>query len=374
MTAQTAHSASNLSQAGTKTPGVRGGWLDGLRFWAAFFVVVYHYASEAPVPIYDFHPAFDRGYLATDFFLMLSGFVLGKAYGRAVEEGKIAPLAFLTKRLARIWPAHIIVLIMTAALVFAAHLAGFDPQHPARFNAGDFWPQALLIQAWGDFGGGGWNLPSWSLSALIICYAAFPLVWPVVRRMGAIAAVCFAALMVLGADALCWANFGRGLYDLPFQYGVLRAAPLFILGAALASLPAMGRRTALVLGLGGLATFFGVQLIGRHDGLSIAAIATVVACLGAMPVIKPSKLAAYGGKISFSLFITHVLAAVVWFGVVHKLDHLPDTIRWILWAGSLPFALIGAAVFERLIDKPVQDFINPRLSALLKRPATTATA
>ena len=43
------------------------GALDALRFLAAFFMVVYHYSNESPVPLAQVHPLFARGYLATDY-------------------------------------------------------------------------------------------------------------------------------------------------------------------------------------------------------------------------------------------------------------------------------------------------------------------
>ena len=104
-------------------PG-RGGTLDVLRFAAAFFVVLFHYGGEAPVALDSIHPVFFRGYLATDFFLMLSGYVLGRAYGRSIEEGRVGPLEFLSRRIARIWPAHLIVLALMVLVVVASGVAG----------------------------------------------------------------------------------------------------------------------------------------------------------------------------------------------------------------------------------------------------------
>ena len=45
------------------------------------FVVLFHFGDEAPIPLHALHSVWERGYLATDFFLMLSGFVLARAYG-----------------------------------------------------------------------------------------------------------------------------------------------------------------------------------------------------------------------------------------------------------------------------------------------------
>jgi peptidoglycan/LPS O-acetylase OafA/YrhL len=38
-------------------------------------------------------------------------------------------------------------------------------------------PQVFLMQAWFVPGPSGWNMPTWTLSALIVCYAGFPAAW-----------------------------------------------------------------------------------------------------------------------------------------------------------------------------------------------------
>ena len=60
---------------------VRGGALDALRFLASMFVVLFHFGDEAPIPLADLHSVWERGYLATDFFLLLSGFVAYQTIG-----------------------------------------------------------------------------------------------------------------------------------------------------------------------------------------------------------------------------------------------------------------------------------------------------
>ena len=86
----------------------RGGALDALRFLAAGFIVVFHAGFEAPTPLRILHGFFDRGYLATDFFLMLSGFVLASAYGPMILAGRLSLGQFLVRRLTRLYPAHLI--------------------------------------------------------------------------------------------------------------------------------------------------------------------------------------------------------------------------------------------------------------------------
>ena len=356
------------SHSGTAPP-VRGGALDLLRFLASFFIVVYHYGSDAPFDLVKIHPVFLRGHLATDFFLLLSGYVLGRAYGPRLREGRITAFNFWLRRVVRVWPCHLIVLAALAALVLASGFVGLRPSHPEWFDWRQLPGQILLIQAWGPFGGDGWNLPSWSLSALIICYAAFPALWRLMARVrSATALVVGSIILLLAMDALCRALYGRGVYDLPFHLGVVRAAPFFILGASLARAVAEQGPTPLRRWLARLAVlaFVVIQALGRYDLASILAIAVVVGCAEALPRGRFSRLSAWGANLSYSIFVTHVLAGTIWFGLAHHfLKRAPAPVAWGLWFAGLGFALAFAAGFERLVDRPLQAWIRPRLAASL---------
>ena len=81
--------SSSTGGSSTRAASPRGGALDALRLLAAMFVLVFHYADEAPIPLSQIHGFMGRGYLATDFFLLLSGFVLVKAYGSSILSGRV---------------------------------------------------------------------------------------------------------------------------------------------------------------------------------------------------------------------------------------------------------------------------------------------
>ncbi len=369
-----------LSQtASTLAPQGRGGALDALRFLAALLIVLYHFGSEAPVVLADLHPVFERGYLATDFFLILSGFVLGRAYGGQMMAGRIGLFSFLQKRLSRIWPAQLFVLAALASVVTLAAMIGADPRHPENFTLGAMAMQVFLVQAWGVPGGGGWNHQSWSLSALLVCYAAFPLAWRWISRMTSPSALLALGLaMVMIGDLVCLRLFQHSIYDLDYSLGVVRAAPLFLLGICIARVVEQGRPSVLmarVLAVLAVCALAMLQAVGRFDLLSIVAIGTIVLAFGRLPVRKPSVLIEEGARLSFALFITHALVGLIWFGALTVLRArvpLDPWMDWTLWAGSIPAALIGAALFHRLIDAPVQAWLNNRSPA--RKPSAGATA
>lgn len=338
----------------------RGGALDALRLFAALFVLVFHYGDEAPVALDRLHGVFTRGYLATDFFLLLSGFVLARAYGGQVSEGRITPGDFLVKRIGRIYPAHLITLTCLIVAVIAAEAVGHRLHHHERFVWAALPANLLLIHAWG-VGGGTWNVPSWTLSALAACYAAFPWLWRAVKRIEAPAACLVVAVgVLLGGDLIAHALAGQEAFDLPFRWGVLRAAPLFLAGLALARLvetARLGPRLAQMIGIAGASVVVADAALGGPDILAVLALAAVILGCGSAPVGRPWPGAAAGARLSFALFITHALSGVAYFDLLRPMllrAGPGEILQWVIWLGSVGFALGVAYAFDRWVDQPVQ--------------------
>lgn len=350
-------------------PLTRGGPLDALRFLAAFFMVIHHYSVDAPVALDTVHPVFGRGYLATDFFIVVSGYVLGRIYGERVASGGMGAGAFLLRRAGRVVPAHLLIGACFVALVLATSWTGIVPLHPQWFDWSQLPAQMLLIQAWGVAPGGlGWNAPTWSLSALLVCYFAFPTVWRALRRVRSPALVLAMGLGGLAiADLLTQTLLGYPVYQMPMQYGVVRAAPLFFLGVTLALVAervAIPVKAAVVLGAGSLALLVMVQAVGRYDFLSLALVALVVLAAGATPVKRPSKILERAALVSFALFITNELVRVVYFGLDHALASrfgFGPSLQWAIWFGGPVAAVIFAVAFHYLVDWPSQGWIKARL-------------
>lgn len=359
--------------------GARRVVLDALRFLAAALIVLYHYQSEGPWPLERLNPAFLRGYLATDFFLILSGYVLGGAYGRKLAGGELGAGAFLTKRVLRVWPSHLVMLGAFAALVAGTSLLGLHIGHQGRYEWSQLAGQALLIHAWGLNIGAGWNLPTWSLSALIVCYAAFPVLWRRLGKVGSAWAMVLGGLaLVWGADRFTRAVYGEALYDLSFNLGVLRALPLFAFGACLAragELDWVPRRWAGWLAAGAGLAVIGLQALGRHDLLSMALLGVLIGAGGAVRATRGAKLAAQAGELSFALYITHIFVAAIWFHLTHAVAARfapPAWAQWSLWALSLPVAITAAMAFDRWVDRPLRTRVGRWTDGLSRRGVATA--
>ena len=145
--------------------------LTSLRFFAALWVVAYHYwpslTGGYPVLV-------DKGYLGVELFFVLSGFILAHVYLDDAGAGRLNYGRFLWARLARIYPVHLVTLAAIGLMGALALALGYPMRH--QVIVWSVLPQTLLlIHAWGTASVSAWNHPSWSISAEWFAYVFFPL-------------------------------------------------------------------------------------------------------------------------------------------------------------------------------------------------------
>lgn len=126
---------------------LRFGVLDSLRGFAALMMAWYHYK---PVT---------AGYLAVDFFFVLSGFVLSHRY---VYSTPVEAKTFIICRLARLYPLHVFTLAMFAITFALIH--GNFPSYTDGILFTLFQHLTLTHNIGFNPSGITWNYPSWSIS------------------------------------------------------------------------------------------------------------------------------------------------------------------------------------------------------------------
>lgn len=169
--------------------------LTGLRFFLAFWVVIFHQAGpdgyvgslvdQFPTPIFCL---LRTGYVAVGVFFVLSGFVLSYTYSLETLWSGPRLIRFAIARLSRLYPVYCLGLLLMVPFV---SLAGAGPKLVALINLG-------LLQSWFPMLAVSWNTPGWSLSNEAFFYCSFPFIgvalWKL-RRFGTL----------LGAGLLIWA-------------------------------------------------------------------------------------------------------------------------------------------------------------------------
>ncbi|MFM8352597.1 MAG: acyltransferase family protein, partial [Actinomycetales bacterium] len=167
--------------------------LTGVRFVAAAWVLLYHLQGPLAVlglvsiPVVS--DVLRVGRLGVDLFFALSGFILTHTYLTRLGPrlGGSATVNFWWLRLARVYPVHLVMLIVAGVAVIAeARVAGEEPDR-AWLNPVDFGKNLLLVQEWGSDPQRGWNFVAWSLSMEWLAYLLFPLLvvllWHCNRRL-----------------------------------------------------------------------------------------------------------------------------------------------------------------------------------------------
>ena len=97
--------------------------LTGLRFLAAFAVLLFHFAWVIPYPL-SLGQLIYHGTLGVDLFFVLSGFVMVYSYGDALSAGQVSYRDFLQARFARIVPMHVLALLLLTPIVLYGLAAG----------------------------------------------------------------------------------------------------------------------------------------------------------------------------------------------------------------------------------------------------------
>lgn len=155
--------------------------LTGIRFVAAFWVLLYHLQDPLDrIGVMDIPVLSDVirvGRLGVDLFFALSGFIITHTYltrmGSRLSLGAAANFWWL--RLARIYPVHFVMLnIAGLAVIAQVWITGVEKERP-WLNAWDYVRNLLLIQEWGPHPDRGWNVVAWSLSMEWLAYLIFPL-------------------------------------------------------------------------------------------------------------------------------------------------------------------------------------------------------
>lgn len=200
--------------------------LDGLRFLAALWVFLFHFAKNSVSETFSLLKPFAvTGAWGVSFFFVLSGFVLMKTYGRFFT-GNIPVrqvLVFWGVRWLRLAPVYYGVLGLFL-LLYGVILSEPVPAEELLLHL-------TMTQAWIQDKALSLNFPAWSLSCEIFYYGLFPLLTPVVFRLQNNLGRLFNALTLLLVPI--WALLG--LHKTWGLYHPVTNLPLFLCGMMLAT-------------------------------------------------------------------------------------------------------------------------------------------
>lgn len=354
--------------------------LDGLRGVAALMVVAFH-VLETYSGGNRFNQIINHGYLAVDFFFLLSGFVVAYAYDD--RWGKMTQWDFYKRRLIRLQPMVIMGSIIGAAFFYLQSCGEFP-----LIIATPVWKMLLvmvvgftLLPLLPTMDIRGWQEmhpldgPAWSL---FFEYLANILYAVVVRKFSKTALTVLVALcacllvhyLVTGpkGDVIGgWSvdpiqlniGFTRMLY--PFFAGVL----LFRMGRLIHIKSAFAICSLLIIiflsipRIGGAAN---IWMNGLYESFVIIVIFPLIVSIGAGGTITgkfASKACRFLGAISYPLYITHYPLIYIYIAWVmnNKVPMGPG-----LLAGLVLFITAVSIAYAclKLYDEPLRNWLKKR--------------
>lgn len=293
--------------------------LTGLRGLAAWLVVLYHFRELAPGGAGPLGDLLDHGFLAVDLFFILSGLVLYLNYHAHFERLQPASvLDFYGRRLARIYPLHLVILLLFLLNPLAITLFSASGDPGPRYEPGYFVLSLFLVQNWGFTPWVAWNIPAWSISTEFAAYLLFPLLVWFIKRLSLEQAwrwgVAYALLLCLLAALYHLsgtASVGLAVSQLGLPRCVLEFTMGLLLGHALVNRGSALRGAALPAGLGGLALLAAVVAFGPVPDYAYAPLLfslLIVALLDPGRAVSRAlarPLFIHLGEISYSTYLIH---------------------------------------------------------------------
>ena len=370
--------------------------LDGLRGVAALMVIVFH-CFETYIPVFGTQFV-NHGYLAVDFFFVLSGFVIGYAYDD--RWNKMTTWGFFKRRLTRLHPMVIAGTLVGAAMFFFAGAAFPQTlQNPGWKIALCFVMGLLMIpcgtgldiRGWGEMNS--FNGPNWSLT---FEYCGNILYAFILRRLpkialGVLCVVCafFTLDLTMGWDVFGffpdgpqytviggWSLTGQQLYIgftrllYPFLCGLLisRILPGHMTDANPSGSPIHLKGGFWWCSLA-LVVLFSVPCIGGKTGIPdgiyqavcILLLFPLIVLTGSGSVTKDKRSTAvckWLGDISYPLYITHYPFMYMQMSWVAEHGDAPLWMHIMMNAGVVFISILLAYGLLKVYDVPVREWLK----------------
>lgn len=211
--------------------------LDSLRGICAIAVAFAHFITNSHLSELRL---VQNSWLFVDFFFVLSGFVIAANYGDRFAGQRISFGRFAWRRLMRLYPLHLFMLVLFILTEFAFSMLQPEGAFEGAYAPELIWENVLLLQSFGVSGFLNWNYPSWSISAEFYTYLAFALT----AMLGGLGRPLFwgIGLLVIPLGLIL---FHGGSLDITFTGGIWRCLYGFAFGTLIWALhlrmPPMGR-------------------------------------------------------------------------------------------------------------------------------------
>lgn len=349
--------------------------IDGLRTVMCIGVALYHFVPYFFCPgdaTYEVSRYFSY---FTDVFAILAG-VFSAKYIR--ESWSFASYgSFLSSRLSRIYPLHVITLGFYLVIAIAISAGLFSPENQSRYDPSAIIPHLTLTHAWGIGPNMAFNYPSWMVSAIFACYLTIP-------TLGSFYQLSRLIVPAITIVAIVTCSYASELYGVEITraqlvgIGVLRVFPSFMFGIFLGNLEKIPTHKAvpLITLLASLVAAFGLgmPLTGAIRLLVIYVMVYSIFIADKLSISTPLNISFFQSlsKYSFGVYLWHGVVATILFRVFIPRALNKDTLligsQYPLYAITLLFiGLTLSFVIAFVSLKTVERWGSRAFEALLGR-------
>ena len=359
--------------------------LTSLRFVFAFMVFLHHLnflSSSSNTRIqWVFQHIFEEGFIGVSFFFILSGFILAYNYQHRILGGTESISRFITARIARIYPLHVLTLIAAIPLIYGAGLCCIDSN---QLVAQNFLANLFLVHSFFPEVGRCcyFNGPSWSISVEFFFYILFPVLIYTTQNLvestyKLIVCITTMFVVILGFMLFSDGNFSGGLF---YRNPLVRTAD-FLLGICLYNLFRLNKTRfpinySTLWEIGCIALFIlfftlkgYIPLIGRYSiyyWLPVSIMIYVFAFQsGRVSKILSNPILILLGEISFAFYMIHqiVLRYMDWYWERWAITEIERV--FYAFVITLVLSYVSYKVFELPMNKWLKK--NGRLNSLTQK-------
>ncbi|CAN5915379.1 acyltransferase [soil metagenome] len=332
--------------------------LDAMRGLAAIAVILFHLDFIGP-----FAPS---GYLAVDFFFLMSGFVIARAYEDRLSNG-LTFTGFFIERMIRLYPVYILGL----CIGLLRRVAQIATDHPDRLSISELGISTifnlLMLPSPATDEIAPINGPSWSLFFELIVNVVWATVLVKASRKILTTYVAFLALLLIAAITET-GSAQPGWTWTELHYGFIRSFFGFGFGVLLSKL-IQQRRTRPSLISVFAATALCVLLVAgvqpkyraAYDLISILVCFPIIVIAGITfnPPLQLKEFSRTLGDISYPLYLVHFAPLFTISFLARKYDVSP-----LLW---IPSFIFGVCFLSLYIARSYDVIARKYLSRILLR-------
>lgn len=373
----------NISPYAFKDTKVHYAILDGLRGVAALMVVIYHIFEGYAFAGGGIIESLNHGYLAVDFFFILSGFVVGYAYDDRLGKS-MKTKDFLKRRLIRLHPMVIMGAVLGAVTFFIQGSTQWDGTEISisLVMLSMLCDMLFILAIPGgcyEIRGNGemfpLNGPSWSLFfeyignilyALFVRRLSTKLLTAIVVSLG----IGYTAFAVF--DASGYGNMGVGwtLDSINFLGGMLRMLFPFSMGLLLSgNFKPFKVKGSFWLASSILIIIFAIPYIPSDGNICYNGILEAVCVTLIFPILvrlgasgstadhKSTAICNFLGRISYPLYMIHYPIMYLFYAwlIENKAPAFAKT--WQAALGVYVTCIILALLCMKLYDEPVREYL-----------------